>query len=73
MGMPFGLNICVCSSHSFPSSPPLIFRKDFFLKPNLSQLYQETKSELLESELYSGSILLGLWEDGRLVPAVMGM
>ena len=58
--MSFGLNICVCSSHYFPGSPPLIFIKDLKKKKNnLSRLYQEAKSELLESELYSGSILLG--------------
>ena len=62
--MSFGLNICVCSSHYFPSSPPLIFRKDFFLKNPICLNYTKRPNQ---SYLSQSCILEAfyLWGWGR--------
>ena len=62
--MSFGLNICVCSSHYFPSSPPLIFRKDFFLKNPICLSYTKRPNQ---SYLSQSCILEAfyLWGWGR--------
>ena len=73
IGMPFGLNICVCSSHSFPSSPPLIFRKDFFLNPICLSYTKRPNQSYLSQSCILEAFYWGCGEDGRLVPAVMRM